>query len=136
MEQICGGLLTLRRRNAANWLRIEECALEVQQRLGQTVQDVFATQKFLSQHPSQQQLMLHKPRLAAGVRLDQQFELREARWGPSELQLRFEKGLPSSINLEFALAEFLAKCDGARTLGELVTEILRQVRAGEDQIAQ
>ncbi len=136
VEQICGGVLILRRRSAENWLRIEECALDLREPIGESVQDVFATQTVLSLHPSDQELLHSKPRLAPGVRLDQQFQLQEGSWAPAGLQLKFEHGLPGSINLEFSVAEFLGQCSGGRSLQEIVKELSVRVKAPEQEIGK
>ena len=136
VEQICGGVLMLRRRSGKNWLRIEECPLELREPFGQSVEDVFATQTLLSRHPDDEELMQSKPRLASGVRLDQQFQLQDGHWTQASLQMKFERGLPGSINLEFAVADFLATCGGDRSLREIVKELSLRVNASEPEIGK
>ncbi len=134
VEQICGGMLVMRRRSAANWLRIEELPLDVGEPVGDQVEQVFGTQTLLSQHPSDAQLLALKPRLAPEARLEQQLRQSGTKWAPASLRLAISKGLPGTIAVEWPVAEFLARCDGTRTLEALVRETATAASAPVDQV--
>ena len=59
----------------------------------------------------------------------------DGRWTPSSLQLTLASGLPTSVPLELAVAQFLVRCDGEKTLAELVAELAAAVQAPPDQVS-
>jgi len=127
VEQVHGGLIALRRRSGQNWLRIEEIAPDAGEPFGDDVLAAFAIQDALSAHPSDEQLASLRPRLSRNVQLEQVARFADRKWQVSARRLRLLSGLPASLNVEGSVSEFLAQCDGTRTLGELVETISASV---------
>jgi hypothetical protein len=50
------------------------------------------------------------------------------------MSLRFAAGIPASMRLDPPVAEFVARLDGGRTLGELVGDLAQQVRADPEVV--
>jgi methylase of polypeptide subunit release factors len=134
IEQVCGGFLIMRRRQANNWLRIEDAAIGDRGSLADTVSDAFETQTLLNDHPGDEELLQLRPRVHAEARLDQESRVSEGRWVPASLQLNLSSGLPSTLPVEFAVADFVARCDGSRTLAEMAAELSAEVKAPLEQV--
>ena len=136
VEQICGGLLSMRKRTGDNWLRIEELPLEISEPIGESVLSLFSTQTFLSTNPADEELLKMKPRLASGTKLQQSFALTDHTWLPDGLNLTLSGGLPGTISVEFPVAEFLASCSGESTLHELIVAVAAKVNAPVELVRQ
>lgn len=134
VEQVHGGLLALRRRAGGNWLRIEEGRVEPTAPFGDAVSEVFATQTVLSASPADDRLLTTRPRLAKGTVLDQESVPENGVWSATALNLRLRGALPASIPVEWPVAQFLARCDGRRTLAELTDELAGLVEAPADAV--
>ncbi len=131
VEQICGGMMILRRRSGESWLRVEDLTIDVSEPVGDLVERVFANQTILSAHPSDEELIALRPRLGPECRLDQKLRQAGGKWEPASLDLSMTRGLPGLLSVEWPVVQFLAYCDGSRTLGELIAGIVATVRAPE-----
>jgi hypothetical protein len=80
-------------------------------------------------------MLAARPRLSPDVQLDQQLRQAEGRWQPVTMTLRFTGGIPDSMRLEPAVAEFLVRLDGRQSLGELIASVAQRVKA-DAQIVQ
>lgn len=134
VEEVFGGVLMMRRRRGENWLRMEDAAIGDGGPFEDSVSAAFETQTLLNQHRTDEALLRLRPRLRPEVRLDQQSQVKKGQWTPSSLQLTLSSGLPSSLPLELPVAQFLARCDGEKTLAELVAELAASVKAPIDQV--
>ncbi len=136
VEEVHGGILALRRRSGQNWLRIDEQAVDGVNEFGDLVPRTFATQDILTLHPDDQQLLAVKPRLPALVRLEQVARASGGQWGVESLRLQLAGPVPAGMALDQQVAGFVGRCDGARTLGELVRELSGQVKAPPEAVRQ
>jgi methylase of polypeptide subunit release factors len=137
VEEIQGGILAMRRRSGKNWIRIEEVSnLDFREAFGDSVVDLFVNQDRLETDRSLEQMMAWKPRLPPDARIDQQLHLEAGEWRPSSMQLRRPGGLPSSLALDPLVVDFLRKCDGSRTLGELARDLAAAVKIDPEQVCQ
>ena len=120
VEEIHGGILAMRRRAGKNWIRIEELPkIGWEDPFGESVVELFNNQDRLEADRSEEQMMAWRPRLASDTRIDQQLRLVEGEWRPQAMQLTRSGGLPTSLALDPQVADFLRRCDGSRTTGEL-----------------
>jgi hypothetical protein len=129
VEEIHGGILAIRRRSGRNWVRIEDLPLDPNQPFGEAVLQAFASIDLLELHGSDEELLGAHLKLSPDTQLDQQMRQSDGRWQAVGMSLRFTAGIPASMRLEPPVAEFLARLDGRRTLGELVRDMAQQVRA-------
>ena len=137
VEEIQGGILAMHRRSGRNWIRIEEVSsLDCREPFGESVLELFANQGSLETDRSMDQMMAWKPRLPSDVRIDQQLRLEAGEWKPSLMQLRRPGGLPSSLTLDPLVADFLRRCDGSRTLGDLGRDLAATVKIDPEQVRQ
>ena len=136
VEWILGGLMVLRRRSGANWIRIEEGRIEPGQQFDDLVKEVFETQDALQQLTTDDKMLDLRPRLSSQARLDQRFMVENRAWAYESIRLKLNHALPAEIALESPVADFLAGCDGSRPLGELVRDITASSKADPGQVQQ
>jgi methylase of polypeptide subunit release factors len=136
VEEVHGGLLVMRRRSGANWLRFEEGRLDPGTRFDHLVRDIFDTQDVLSAHPSDPELLLLRPRLSPDTTLKQSLSVEDARWVSQSFNLALANGMPSSLAVESQIADFLVRCDGTRTLREHARTLANAVHAPLEQVSQ
>jgi hypothetical protein len=128
--------MVLRRRSGQNWLCIEEGHVQPGQPFGNLIKDIFETQGVLRHLPTDQQLLGLKPRLSPEAKLEQQFTPENRAWAVESIKLALHHALPTEIVVEASVADFLARCDGNRPLGELVIDLAKSVKADPAQVAQ
>jgi hypothetical protein len=68
---------------------------------------------------SDEELLQARPLLPASARLRKQFEISPQGWKLTGVDLQLGEGLPYSLALQPQVADFVALCDGKRTLGEI-----------------
>jgi hypothetical protein len=123
------GIVAMHRHSGINWVLMDEGAQLPKDPFGDAVLQAFAARDFLASHASETQMLGVKPRLSPHARLERVFEPAEGRWRPACLTLRMVKGFPSKLELQPLVAEFLAGCNGERTLGELTQELATKADA-------
>jgi SAM-dependent methyltransferase len=136
VEEVHGGILALRRRSGENWLRMDEQPVDSTGEFGDLVPRTFATQDILSEHPGDDRLLAAKPRLPKEARLEQVARASGGRWAVESLKLQLTGPVPATMALDQAVAGFLGRCDGNRSLGELVSELSAQVKAPYDAVRE
>jgi methylase of polypeptide subunit release factors len=134
VEAIYGGLIALRRRSGRNWTRWDEIGTNPKEPFGDSVLAAFEARDFLDAHETAEAIRATRPRLAPNVRLDQQFHPKDGHWQSTSMQLVLTSGLPFSTGVQPLVAEFIAQCDGTRTLAELISSLADQVNANRDQV--
>jgi methylase of polypeptide subunit release factors len=120
VEAIHDGLIVLRRRTGANWVRIEEVPKTPNGDLGDMILSTFAAQDLLSQMQDDESLLAIKPRLSDNARLEQICKQAGSQWAGESITLRLISGFPFHLSLQPLVADFLATCDGTRTAGEAI----------------
>ena len=134
VEEIHGGILAMRRRSGRNWVRIEDMPVDPNQPFGEAVAQAFASIDLLELHGSDEELLGARLRLSPDTQLDQQMRQSGSRWQAVGMTLRFSAGIPASMRLDPPVAEFVARLDGSRTLGELVGDLAQRVRADPEVV--
>jgi SAM-dependent methyltransferase len=135
VEEVHGGMLSMRRRSPAlwirseeNWIRIEDMPVDPTGPFGDCVLETFATQEALARSQSDEQLLRLKPRLAPDARLQNHFSVSAGQWVPESTTLARTKGVPSALSVEPQVAAFLARCDGTLTLSELSQDLASAIQ--------
>jgi len=136
VEAIHGGGITMHRRSGRNWVRLEEVQHTPKDPFGDLVVEIFASQNFLLSHESDNELLETRPKLSPSLRLEQVFQREDGGWKQVELTLRMPKGLNPYIGVQPVVAEFLAQCDGNRSLKEVVDSFASKVDAPAQQVQQ
>ena len=122
VEAIFGGIVVMRRREGHNWIRMEDLSSMPTRPFGDYIRRVFENHDYLEQHPDQQ-LLESCPALPPSARLHKQFKISPEGWRLTSIDLQLGEGLAYSIALQPQVAEFLAACDGKRSLREIATQI-------------
>jgi len=120
VEAIHDGVIVMRRRSGANWVRIEEVPKTPNSELGDMILSTFAAQDLLSQTQDDEILLAVRPRLSDNARLEQICRQGGGRWVGESITLRLVTGFPFHLALQSLVADFLATCDGTRTAGQAI----------------
>ena len=81
--------------------------------------------------------MLHsRPRLSPDARLEQHLHQEDGKWRPVQMKLSLTRGIPSSLRVEPAVADFLARLDGGHSLGELAAALAGAVSADPARVTK
>jgi hypothetical protein len=120
VEAIHDGLIVMRKRSGANWIRIEEVPKTPTGDLGELIVSTFAAHDLLRAMADDEALLAIRPKLSPHVRLEQICDQAGGGWHAESLTLRLIKGFPFHMTVQPLVAEFLATCDGTRTADEAI----------------
>ena len=120
VEAIHDGLIVMRRRTGTNWVRIEEVPKTPTGDLSDLILNTFAAHDQLRAMEEDEKLLAVQPRLSPHVRLEQICDQADGHWRAESLTLRLISGFPFHLTVQPLVAEFLATCDGTRTLDEAI----------------
>jgi methylase of polypeptide subunit release factors len=121
VEAIYGGVVTLRRKSGRHWVRMEELQAELQRPFGAFLRRVFDNRDYLDTH-NDEQLLETRPSLAPSAGMIQRFAISPEGWKLASLDLHLNEGLPYTLALQPQVADFVALCNGQRTLREIADQ--------------
>jgi len=121
VEAIFGGMIVLRKREGKNWVRMEELQAMPERPFGGFIRRIFDNRDYLATH-TDEELLETRPTVPAAVRLRKQFAISPEGWKATSIDLLPGEGLPYSLALQPQVADFVALCDGKRTLGEIADQ--------------
>lgn len=127
VEAIDSGLITMRRSGTSAWFRTDDTPESLTFPAGADVLQRFEAEDFLAAHPGNDALLGTAFRLAADVRLDEQYAPGDGGWELAGGQLRRVAGLHWVGGVDTDGAALLARCDGTRTMADLLGELARSV---------
>lgn len=130
IEAISGGLITLRRRQGRNWFRADDAPGTMRGPAGVSVAAGFALWDFLQQYPGDDALGRIAVRRSPDCRLTQVLAPCDEGWRVEQMAMSLERGLAYSGTIDPYLAHLIARCDGKRTVDELLAELAQST--GED----
>jgi SAM-dependent methyltransferase len=120
VEAIHDGLIVMRKRSGANWVRIEEVPKTPSGDLGEIVAATFAAHDFLREVADDKPLLEIRPKLAEHVRLEQICQQSADQWRAESLTLRLISGFPFYMPIQPMVAQFLVGCDGEHTSRQVI----------------
>jgi SAM-dependent methyltransferase len=129
-----GGLVAMRRRDGANWLRIDEIAQSYGKDLGAAILAGFEARDFLAAHEDDEALLDTRPTLASDCRVHQEYRAAESGWQPQPARLEQREGLRRGLNLEPSVAMFLGGFNGGRAVREALAELAAEADAQPAQV--
>ncbi|MEZ5367247.1 MAG: methyltransferase [Bryobacterales bacterium] len=132
--QVHGGLMLMRKREGANWIRIDEHlahpkvkSLGVLLERGLAVEDWLRTQ-------DDDALAAAKPRLVAGSQLLHRLDLTDDGWQLHGVALSTPTALTAAKPFRQDVAAFVSQLTGEAPLGELVAGLANEVEAPVEQV--
>lgn len=134
VEAIHDGLVVMRRREGANWVRLEEVPKTPNGDLGELVLSTFAAQDLLLKMRDDASLLATRPKLSSHARLEQICEQSRGSWAAESITLRLIRGFPFHMALQPLVAEFLAICDGTRTAAQAIQEFAVIAKAPHETV--
>jgi len=124
VEAVSTGLIAMRRAGGrANWLRIEELPAGSGGSVGDAVALGFELHDYLEAVRVDELLLGEKLRVSPLVRLEESSEPTGHGWRVKSAQISLVGGLTYSSPVDLRLAGLIARCDGERTVGELLSEL-------------
>jgi methylase of polypeptide subunit release factors len=134
VRAIHDGLVVIRRRAAANWVRIEEVPKTSSGDLGDLVLSTFAAMDSLRALEPDEVLLASRPRLSPHARLEQICGQAAGGWHAESLTMRLVSGFPYHMSVQPLVAEFLAACDGSRSAGEAIRGFAARTQAPAETV--
>lgn len=137
VEAIDSGLVTMRRSSstAPPWFRAEDSPDTMTFPAGDEVGGRFEAEDFLLAHTTDEALLATAFRLAGDVRLDQQLQQGTEGWDMLTTRLHRVEGLHWSGNVDLAGASLLVRCDGTRSMRELLAELAEALGPDADELS-
>lgn len=135
VHAIDSGLITMRRSGTSPWFRTEDTPESLTFPAGDDVVGRFAAEDFLVAHPDDDALLRTAFRLAVDVRLDQHNQPGDGGWDYLGGALRRVAGLHWVGNVDADGAAVLARCDGHRTMAELLGELAESLGPEAQELA-
>jgi methylase of polypeptide subunit release factors len=135
VEAIHDGMVVMRRREGKNFVRIEEVPKTPSGNLSEMILSTFAAHDFLRKNDTNGRLMTTRPRLSPNVRLEQSCTPVEGKWQAESLTLHLTTGFQSHFAVQPLVAEFLANCDGTKTVDEAVQELANKTGASFNKVS-
>ncbi len=134
LEAVSTGLIAMRRVSGRpGRIRIEEAPEGVSGPFGDFVALGFELHDYANA-VSDEALLEEKLRVSALVRLDETCEWSAKGWQPTSARIRLARGLPYASPIDFRLAGLVARCDGERTVRELLVELAAATNSELDRI--
>jgi protein-L-isoaspartate O-methyltransferase len=121
IEAIGTGMIVLRRTRAARgWVHVQDSPDRITGPSGDSVLRAFGAQDFLRTMGSDVSFVESVLRIAPEVRLEQVAQSTGEHWIAQQTRIRLMEGLAYEAEIDPTLFTLLGRCDGRRTVGELV----------------
>ena len=135
--RISTGAVILRRRSGGtNWVRAQQAPLGgASGTCGDQIQRVFAAQDLLDRLSDERQLLEERLVLTTDHELQYSMTAEGGRWSVRQAVLRQTQGFAFSGEVDRLLSTILVRCDGRRTLGDVVSQAAAEFHADPEQAA-
>jgi hypothetical protein len=135
IEAISMGLITMQRGSSKNWFRIDPQPEAKTRDLGEDIIRIFEVKEFLNTVQSDESLMRAVLQVRPELRLDIRYEPSAGGWHPASRRLFVERGLGFSAQTDDLACNFIVRCDGTRTVREVLLETASNAGLDADRIA-
>jgi methylase of polypeptide subunit release factors len=137
VEAITTGLIFMRRAGGRrNWFHIDELPAGTSANFGEAVAGGFAACDYLQATGAGRALLEEKLRLSPDARLTTEMECGASGWTVKSAQLRLVSGLPYNGNVDTRVANLLARANGERRLGELLSETAAALHTDVERVVE
>lgn len=135
IEVVSYGLIMLRRSTRdAYWVRVDEAPKNMMGPCGEFVLQAFEVEDFLASHRDDRDLLQARLRVSPHVRFEQICKPGGSGWSLSEARLRLARGLIYTVNVDSYVAGLAIRCDGTRTLHDLLAELADTLEVDRDRL--
>lgn len=134
VKAIHGGVLALKRRRGANWVRIAELPAGLSD-AAEALRHRVDSLDFAYSDESGSAILGSRPRLTPGVELAQQLRLEDGAWRPTRMQLELHDGLPDKLPVDPSALGMLTALDGKTTVSEIAGAIAAKANRDPQQVA-
>ncbi|MBI4241703.1 MAG: methyltransferase [Candidatus Rokubacteria bacterium] len=136
IESISTGIITMRRSSGrSNWIRIDEIPPRILGPCGDDIELGFALRDFLETVGDEAGLLEIRPRVSPVARLHQRLAPAAGVWESEEMELRREQGLAAAARVDQYVAGLVGRCDGRRTLRDLIHELAVALGRDPNEVA-
>ncbi len=136
IESVGAGLITMRRRaDSSCWFRADEAPEKMLGSCGRDIEKAFAARDWMEQVADERGWLASAFRLNPEIRLEQTFRPGPDGWEAEEVKLSRTSGLAYTVRADVPVANLLARCNGTRQLGELVSAMAASLEAEPDSLA-
>jgi methylase of polypeptide subunit release factors len=130
-----GAIIMRKRSRQSNWFR--SWAVEKGGYTGSSssqIERLFAAEDLLESIDDDRQLLDERLYFDKHHRLEHELAVQDGRWVIRTERLRASEGVPFAGNVDMHTASLLARCDGRRTLREVIIEAAEQMGADADKL--
>lgn len=136
IERIGGGVITLRRRSGrGHWFRADDGLETMYGACGDHILFGYAAQDFLESLPEDSALLKTAFVLSPDARLVEQKRPLDHSWALEVAELHLSRGVARKGKVDPYVEQLLIRCDGSRTLGELVDDMAASLTVERERIA-
>ncbi len=136
IESFGAGLITMRRRaGGSHWFRADEGPEKMFGPCGGDILKSFAARDWMEQTADERRWLTSSFCLNSDIRLEQTFHPAPDGWEAEAVGLSRTSGLAYSVRADVAVANLLARCDGARPLGDLISSMAESLETDPDSLA-
>ena len=135
IERISSGIVTMRKSSSrSNWLRLDDNPPKLLGQCGDDIELVFTLLDFLETVRDDDSLAQARLRVSPVVELRQRLTPSEGAWEVGDMELRKEQGLGAVVRVDAYTAGLVGRCDGRRTLQNLIDELAGTLGRGEEDV--
>jgi SAM-dependent methyltransferase len=135
IEHVGGGVITMRRRTAKrNWFHADDGVDIMYGPSGDSVLNGFNVRDFLNEIHDDSELLPLPFLLCSDIRLVKQLMPQNGEWIEETSQIHMARGLANKGEIDPYMERFLIRCDGVRTLGNLIEEMAASLGVEQPKI--
>ncbi len=137
IEKIGFGLICLRRRTrSSHWFSADKVPKPADRATGEDVARAIAARDFLEGNRSDETLLGAHLRVSPSLRIEPRMEPGPKGWLAKSAQLSLSRGFGYVARVDRPLMELLLRCDGRRSLRDLVADAATRHQKGAEEWAQ
>jgi hypothetical protein len=129
------GLVTMRKRSGANWVRMESCPTTPSVPFGDAIAQRFEAFDFLAGNPTDENILDGRFRVLDGVKINQRLSFENGKFQPEALELTANISLPAVQKIEPLVAGFLDRLDGTRPVREMTRQMAERAGAPVEKVS-
>lgn len=136
IERVSTGVITMRKASGrSNWLRLDDSPPRILGPCGDDIELVFTLRDFLETARDDARLLKARLRVSPVAELRQKLTPSEGAWIAEDMDLSREQGLGAVARVDAYVAGLVGRCDGRRTLDELIEELAAALGRSREEVA-